>query len=392
MSAVSSRRSGAYVRLGPRSTVRMGPFHCDARHVSVARTSQGWPSKWLRPGLDAPAARHAQVAANGDATVESEQKVLSLDRDGREPPAVDRGGDAGDATSGMRRGGRDDLTDERREPVGDPVDRVSLGHGYDIIARERPRESRNSKRPDQECHVLELRPICENCAVPLPPASTEAMICSYECTFCRDCVDDVLGNVCPNCGGGFVPRPIRPSRAWRDGTSLAHDPPATTPKHRPVDPTAHAVFAEPIRSLPPERTLRPQTRESGPKRRRLPRHDLSKTDTVLLGHRPPPLSIDANRENTPPQDVLCVNFATIAPQAPASQLRAHPPDGTGSGTQDSALRPDEKAGLDEQLDRARLLHRYAVESLDRQPSTDARPHPADERSRVPGGASPGRAR
>ena len=58
--------------------------------------------------------------------------------------------------------------------------------------------------------MLELRPNCEYCDKDLPPESTQARICSYECTFCRNCVDDKLLNVCPNCGGGFVPRPIRP--------------------------------------------------------------------------------------------------------------------------------------------------------------------------------------
>jgi len=58
--------------------------------------------------------------------------------------------------------------------------------------------------------MLELRPTCENCNKPLPAGSNEAMICSYECTFCADCVDSVLMGVCPNCGGGFVNRPIRP--------------------------------------------------------------------------------------------------------------------------------------------------------------------------------------
>jgi hypothetical protein len=57
--------------------------------------------------------------------------------------------------------------------------------------------------------MLELRPTCEHCNRPLPPETLEARICTYECTFCAPCVDDLLGNVCPNCGG-FVPRPIRP--------------------------------------------------------------------------------------------------------------------------------------------------------------------------------------
>ncbi|MDE3056358.1 MAG: DUF1272 domain-containing protein [Bacteroidota bacterium] len=58
--------------------------------------------------------------------------------------------------------------------------------------------------------MLELRPNCECCNKDLPPDSTEAMICTFECTFCRDCVENVLHFVCPNCGGGFVQRPIRP--------------------------------------------------------------------------------------------------------------------------------------------------------------------------------------
>ena len=58
--------------------------------------------------------------------------------------------------------------------------------------------------------MLELRPTCEYCNKALPPESHEAMICSYECTFCAACVETVQGNVCLNCGGGFVPRPNNP--------------------------------------------------------------------------------------------------------------------------------------------------------------------------------------
>ena len=54
--------------------------------------------------------------------------------------------------------------------------------------------------------ALELRPNCEYCDRDLAPASLEARICSYECTFCADCVERRLSNVCPNCGGGFIPR------------------------------------------------------------------------------------------------------------------------------------------------------------------------------------------
>lgn len=58
--------------------------------------------------------------------------------------------------------------------------------------------------------MLEVRPICENCGKALPNESTEAMICTFECTFCIECINKVLHNVCPNCGGGFEARPIRP--------------------------------------------------------------------------------------------------------------------------------------------------------------------------------------
>ncbi len=74
--------------------------------------------------------------------------------------------------------------------------------------------------------MLELRPNCERCDVDLPPAA-DARICTYECTFCPDCAENHLMNVCPNCGGGFVPRPIRPAAAYREGTGLVNDPPGT---------------------------------------------------------------------------------------------------------------------------------------------------------------------
>ena len=59
--------------------------------------------------------------------------------------------------------------------------------------------------------MLELRPNCECCDKDLPPESVEAMICSFECTFCAGCVADVLKGQCPNCGGNLVQRPIRPA-------------------------------------------------------------------------------------------------------------------------------------------------------------------------------------
>lgn len=100
--------------------------------------------------------------------------------------------------------------------------------------------------------MLELRPTCENCNCKLPPNATTARICTYECTFCADCVDKVLNNVCPNCGGGFVPRPIRPSRNWKGDNHLGKDPASTQIRHRPVDPALHAQFAAAIQQIPPD--------------------------------------------------------------------------------------------------------------------------------------------
>jgi hypothetical protein len=100
--------------------------------------------------------------------------------------------------------------------------------------------------------ALALRPTCEHCDKALPPDSLEARICSFECTFCATCVDEVIGNVCPNCGGGFAPRPIRPSRDWRNGNYLGAFPARTTPKHKPVDAAVHARFAAGIAQLAPE--------------------------------------------------------------------------------------------------------------------------------------------
>ena len=59
--------------------------------------------------------------------------------------------------------------------------------------------------------MLQLRPGCECCDRDLPPESTEARICSFECTFCISCAESVLHGKCPNCGGELVVRPRRPA-------------------------------------------------------------------------------------------------------------------------------------------------------------------------------------
>lgn len=70
--------------------------------------------------------------------------------------------------------------------------------------------------------MLELRPNCECCDRDLPPGTTEARICSFECTFCADCAADVLGGRCPNCGGELVARPRRSAE------KLLNSPASTT--------------------------------------------------------------------------------------------------------------------------------------------------------------------
>jgi hypothetical protein len=100
--------------------------------------------------------------------------------------------------------------------------------------------------------MLQLRPNCEYCDKDLPPASTEARICSYECTFCADCVENVLFNVCPNCGGGFVPRPIRPATPQREGVCVANHPVSDTRVHLKHDKDEIAEFVKTIRDTVPE--------------------------------------------------------------------------------------------------------------------------------------------
>jgi hypothetical protein len=99
--------------------------------------------------------------------------------------------------------------------------------------------------------VLELRPNCELCDKDLPPDADDARICSYECTFCSGCVEQVLANVCPNCGGGFQPRPIRPARVHRDGTGVPNDPPGTRRRHTPYSRAELEAFVETLRDVPP---------------------------------------------------------------------------------------------------------------------------------------------
>jgi uncharacterized protein len=100
--------------------------------------------------------------------------------------------------------------------------------------------------------ALELRPNCEYCDRDLPPQSPLARICTYECTFCADCVDNVLLNVCPNCGGGFAPRPIRPTTEWRPGLSLAKRPASTKRMSLSYSRGDIAVLSQRLKDIPPD--------------------------------------------------------------------------------------------------------------------------------------------
>jgi len=101
--------------------------------------------------------------------------------------------------------------------------------------------------------MLELRPNCELCDKDLPPQSMEARICSYECTYCADCAETVLHNVCPTCGGGFAPRPIRPMRAWRPDKQLGllNNPASTARVHSKFTMEDIAAHVARIRHLAP---------------------------------------------------------------------------------------------------------------------------------------------
>jgi len=81
--------------------------------------------------------------------------------------------------------------------------------------------------------MLELRPTCEHCNKALTPEATDAMICTFECTFCKNCVSTILQDICPNCGGNFTKRPVRPKHL------LKKHPASKIVIHKPVDIAAH---------------------------------------------------------------------------------------------------------------------------------------------------------
>lgn len=100
--------------------------------------------------------------------------------------------------------------------------------------------------------ALQLRPNCEYCDKDLPPSATEARICSYECTFCADCAEAKLSNVCPNCGGGFAPRPIRPIKEWRTGVCATKQLPSETRVHLKYAADDVAALVAKLKDMAPE--------------------------------------------------------------------------------------------------------------------------------------------
>ncbi|MCO1335303.1 DUF1272 domain-containing protein [Microbulbifer sp. OS29] len=99
--------------------------------------------------------------------------------------------------------------------------------------------------------MLQIRPNCESCDRDLPPDSPEARICTYECTFCQSCVETLLSNVCPNCGGNFCPRPLRPRVARRNGVGIEFQPASKQRMHTAFSPDEIREFANGTKDINP---------------------------------------------------------------------------------------------------------------------------------------------
>ncbi|NER13628.1 DUF1272 domain-containing protein [Leptobacterium flavescens] len=95
--------------------------------------------------------------------------------------------------------------------------------------------------------MLEIRPCCEHCGKDLPNTATDAMICSFECTYCEECATTVFENVCPNCGGGFQKRPVRPQ------AYIEKYPPSEKKVFKPKDIESLQEHINKYREIPPEK-------------------------------------------------------------------------------------------------------------------------------------------
>ena len=178
--------------------------------------------------------------------------------------------------------------------------------------------------------ALEPRPTCEHCDLDLPPQSPDARICTYECTFCADCVEPTLHDVCPNCGGGFAPRPIRPATEWRPALSSPggrHRPPGaacrTAPMRSPCSAPDYArsrpggtltwlgadLLLRDVRPWPRGRAARSSTSRSATaaSRRRIGRHRVG-----------PPRG--ARRRRTAPVGVLLPALADVHAHLDSTRL------------------------------------------------------------------------
>ncbi|MDP5081207.1 MAG: DUF1272 domain-containing protein [Winogradskyella sp.] len=94
--------------------------------------------------------------------------------------------------------------------------------------------------------MLDLRPNCEHCNKALPNTSTEAMICSFECTYCKTCAIDIFKNVCPSCSGNFEARPIRPRK------EIVNYPASTKAVFKPKDLEKAKLNSDAFKTVPPE--------------------------------------------------------------------------------------------------------------------------------------------
>ena len=94
--------------------------------------------------------------------------------------------------------------------------------------------------------MLEIRPNCEHCGKDLPNTSSEARICSFECTYCRDCAGEIFHNVCPSCGGNFVVRPIRPSKM------IEKYPASKERVYAPKDLSKAKQLSDKFKNVPPQ--------------------------------------------------------------------------------------------------------------------------------------------
>jgi len=95
--------------------------------------------------------------------------------------------------------------------------------------------------------MLEIRPNCEHCNKDLPNTSTDAMICSFECTYCKACALEIFANVCPSCTGNFVERPIRPEK------EIEKYPASTKPVFKPKDLGKARINSNEFKNIPPEK-------------------------------------------------------------------------------------------------------------------------------------------